>query len=124
MTQNQYDIVAVGTGFATTFFLHRYLQRSARNLRVLVLEGGEFISHSEQMKHSKDLRWMIRRTWDQFVNNSPEKLWNYFPAFGGGSNCWAACTPRLLPEDFRLKSTYGVGADWPLTYEELEPYYC
>jgi choline dehydrogenase-like flavoprotein len=29
-----------------------------------------------------------------------------------------------MPNDFRLKTTYKVGYDWPLQYEELEPYYC
>lgn len=123
MKDTSYDIVAVGTGFATTFFLQEYLKNNPGVKRVLVLEGGPFISHAEQLKH-RDLRWMIKRTWEMFINNTPEKLWNFFPAFGGGSNCWAACTPRLLPEDFRLHTTYGIGADWPISYEELEPYYC
>src|SRR5690554_3925463 len=111
MNDTNYDIVAVGTGFATTFFLQGYLKDNPGVKRVLVLEGGQHIPHAEQMKN-RDLRWMIKRTWDMFINNTPEKLWNFFPAFGGGSNCWAACTPRLLPEDFRLYTTYGIGADW------------
>jgi choline dehydrogenase-like flavoprotein len=30
---------------------------------------------------------------------------------------------RLLPSDFRLKSAYGQGADWAITYDDLEPWY-
>jgi choline dehydrogenase-like flavoprotein len=30
----------------------------------------------------------------------------------------------MLPNDLRLRSAYGVGRDWPVTYDELEPYYC
>lgn len=32
-------------------------------------------------------------------------------------------TPRFAPEDFKTKSLCGVGYDWPLSYEELEPHY-
>ncbi|MGH7906149.1 MAG: GMC family oxidoreductase [Candidatus Binataceae bacterium] len=42
---------------------------------------------------------------------------------GGSSVHWAAFTPRLHPSDFRIHSEDGVGIDWPMTYEELKPYY-
>jgi choline dehydrogenase-like flavoprotein len=29
-----------------------------------------------------------------------------------------------LPVDFKMQSTYGVGRDWPISYDDLEPYYC
>jgi quinoprotein glucose dehydrogenase len=32
-------------------------------------------------------------------------------------------SPRYSPEDFRVKSLYGLGDDWPFTYEELDPFY-
>ena len=40
---------------------------------------------------------------------------------GGGH--WAAATWRYLPNDFRLHSIYGVGRDWPIGYDDPEPYY-
>ncbi|NIR50214.1 GMC family oxidoreductase [candidate division KSB1 bacterium] len=43
---------------------------------------------------------------------------------GGSSTYWAAITPRMLPNDFRTKSLYGFGEDWPLSYDDIEPYYC
>jgi choline dehydrogenase-like flavoprotein len=36
---------------------------------------------------------------------------------------WAAFTPRLHPSDFEVYTRDGVGADWPITYEEIRPYY-
>jgi choline dehydrogenase-like flavoprotein len=36
---------------------------------------------------------------------------------------YAGYTPRLHPSDFRTLSADGVGADWPLSYADLEPYY-
>jgi choline dehydrogenase-like flavoprotein len=32
-------------------------------------------------------------------------------------------TPRLHPEDFEKRTRHGVGADWPIDYDDLEPYY-
>ena len=32
-------------------------------------------------------------------------------------------TPRFTPEDFRIRSLYGVGDDWPIDYDDLEPFY-
>ncbi len=43
---------------------------------------------------------------------------------GGSATKWQAVTPRMAPEDFQTRSRYGYGEDWPLTYEELEPFYC
>ncbi len=42
---------------------------------------------------------------------------------GGGSIYWAAHAPRFRPEDFRVFSDDGVADDWPLTYDELAPWY-
>ena len=47
----------------------------------------------------------------------------YIRWVGGTTSHWAAATWRFLPNDFRLKSLYGVGRDWPISYEDLEPYY-
>ena len=46
-----------------------------------------------------------------------------FNAVGGSTIHWTAHTPRFHPSDFRVKSFDGVADDWPLTYEELEPWY-
>ena len=36
---------------------------------------------------------------------------------------FAGAWPRMLPSDFRVRSLDGVADDWPLTYDELRPYY-
>src|SRR5258708_22735796 len=47
----------------------------------------------------------------------------YVRLVGGTTWHWAAATWRLLPSDFRLKTMYGVGRDWPIPYEAIEPWY-
>ncbi|MCK5440079.1 MAG: GMC family oxidoreductase [Gemmatimonadetes bacterium] len=47
---------------------------------------------------------------------------------GGTTMRWSGCCPRLLVHELRARSTYGAMddttlIDWPLTLEELEPYY-
>lgn len=128
MSDQSYDVIVVGTGFAGSFFLHRLLERSGRPLRVLVLEAGAMRTHEDRMTREGDPALAgVRQhhdTFHRFVNRNPEKEWVFETAFGGGSNCWYACTPRLVPEDFELHTRYGVGADWPITYDDLEPRYC
>ncbi len=47
----------------------------------------------------------------------------YTRVLGGTTMHWEGKTPRMLPEDFDLHSRYGVGRDWPLSYEDLMPFY-
>ncbi|MAQ36658.1 MULTISPECIES: GMC family oxidoreductase [Thioclava] len=42
---------------------------------------------------------------------------------GGTSRHWTAATWRLLPEDMAMHSTYGIAEDWPISYDDLEPFY-
>jgi choline dehydrogenase-like flavoprotein len=42
---------------------------------------------------------------------------------GGTTMHWLGTCLRMLPNDFQLKTRYGVGADWPIGYDELRPYY-
>lgn len=42
---------------------------------------------------------------------------------GGGTVHYTMMSLRLHPSDFRVKSQDGVAVDWPIDYNELEPYY-
>lgn len=47
----------------------------------------------------------------------------YIRQVGGTTWHWAAQAWRVVPNDLRIRSLYGVGVDWPISYEELDPYY-
>ena len=116
-----FDLIVVGTGFASSFFLYSYLQKSRPDARILVLERGKYDSHEWQLNN----RSSSSVPYDSlFINNNEFKKWYFSPGFGGGSKIWWGCTPRIMPNDFRLKSKYGVGKDWPLSYDDIEEYYC
>jgi choline dehydrogenase-like flavoprotein len=42
---------------------------------------------------------------------------------GGRTNHWGRIALRFAPVDFRSRSTDGMGDDWPITYDEVAPYY-
>jgi choline dehydrogenase-like flavoprotein len=42
---------------------------------------------------------------------------------GGTTWHWGGLAMRFRPNDFRLKSQFGVGVDWPVSYEDMEPWY-
>ncbi|MCG5478503.1 GMC oxidoreductase [Sinorhizobium alkalisoli] len=113
-----FDIVVIGSGFGSAFFLHGFLQR--RKARILLLEWGRHNSHAWQLEHGANTDLKDEQTY----SSNATKPWNYTIGLGGGTNCWFAQTPRLHPNDFRLKSLYGIGHDWPISYDELEPFYC
>ena len=59
-----------------------------------------------------------------FVHNGPLATDStYIRVAGGGTMHWRACTPRMVPDDFRMRTLFGQGRDWPITYDDIEPYY-
>lgn len=116
----EYDLIVGGTGFASSFFLHRFL--SARpDAKVLVLERGSARTHADALKSGTPSDIDSQELFTP--SGLSDKQWLFTIGMGGGSNCWWGQTPRFLPEDFKLKSRYGVGYDWPLSYDDLEPWY-
>lgn len=42
---------------------------------------------------------------------------------GGTMRHWLGTSLRFVPNDFRVKTVYGVEEDWPISYDDLEPWY-
>ena len=117
------DYCIVGVGSAGGVLV----QRLARaGFRVVALEAGPF--------------WDTEKDWVSDEKGSHELYWNDLritggthplalgannsgKGVGGGSVHWAAFAPRFHPSDFRVYSEDGVGADWPISYWDLKPYY-
>ena len=127
MKHDYYDLVVVGTGFASTFFLKKYLSKTKGDKKILVLERGHFYPHAERLKVKKGEHSDFQKfeePWEKaIVNVNTDKKWPFTTGFGGCSNCWWGCTPRFMPDDFKMKSLYGIEQDWPLDYNDLDPYY-
>jgi len=127
MKSDYYDLVVVGTGFASSFFLKKYLKKAPQNSKVLVLERGHFFPHDERLKVKRGEKSSFKKfeePWEKAINNlSPYKKWPFTTGLGGCSNCWWGCTPRFMPSDFKMKTLYGIEQDWPIDYNDLDPYY-
>src|SRR5690606_11737622 len=89
MADHHYDVVVAGTSFASTFFLHKFLERFP-NQRVLVLERGQRKSQKWRLEHG---RVSTVPEHEVFTNRTPQKSWEIHVTFGGNSNSWWACTP-------------------------------
>ena len=118
-----FDLIVIGTGFASSFFLSRYLELGPKNARVLVLERGKDVSHSQQV--ADRIEFGDRSTTGEHFEKvgMSGKDWNFSLGMGGSSNCWWGNTPRFIPADFQTASLFGVGRDWPFQYDAIEPYY-
>lgn len=74
-------------------------------------------------------RWSHLRSWNHvsgLLNPSSTRTsfgYHHVKAVGGSSLHFTGEAHRLNPKSMKMKSTYGVAADWPVSYEELEPYY-
>jgi choline dehydrogenase-like flavoprotein len=74
-------------------------------------------------------QWDDLRAWNhltgRLVDGDQRAFWAYLHVVGvGGSTLhYAGESHRLHPQAMRLRSRFGVGADWPLDYAALEPYY-
>ncbi len=49
--------------------------------------------------------------------------WYRVRMVGGRTNHWGRISLRFGPYDFKRKSIDGLGDDWPISYEDLKPYY-
>lgn len=77
--------------------------------------------------YESDIRTITRATPDLVgyqVQKGPLPFGStYLRTLGGTSMHWLGTCPRMVPKDFRLLKEYGVGLDWPIDYDEIEPYY-
>ncbi len=114
-------IVGCGAGGATT------AQRLARaGWRVVVLDAGPFWDPDKDWVSdeagSHHLYWTEPRV---ISGENPVPLGsnNSGRGVGGSMVHFASYTPRFHPSDFHTYSAEGVGADWPIEYADLKPYY-
>lgn len=117
------DFCIIGTGAGGGVLA----QRLARyGFSVVALEAGPW--HDTEKDMVSDEAGSGRLYWNDLRitgGTHPLELGanNSGRGVGGGTVHYAAFCPRLHPSDFRVRTLDGVAADWPIDYEELEPYY-
>lgn len=84
-------------------------------------------SYAEMQKLSD--RYEHLRSWNHLsgkLNPSANRIsygYHHVHAVGGSSLIYTGEAHRLNPQSMKMLSKYGVGADWPMAYEDLEPFY-
>ncbi|WDF78538.1 GMC family oxidoreductase [Mucilaginibacter sp. KACC 22773] len=134
-----YDVVIVGSGAGGG--MAGYVLANA-GIKVLMLEAGAYF---DPQKDSAQLKWPwesprrgagTTRPFGDFdaayggweIDGEPyttkdktEFFWFRSRMLGGRTNHWGRISLRMGPKDFQAKD--GLTDDWPITYDDVKPYY-
>lgn len=126
------DVLIIGGG-TSGGVVARHLAEAG--MKVVVLEQGDWLNRDQLPGEKPEFELLGDKQWhpspnirdnpaDYPVNieDSDSQIWMY-NGVGGTSIIWAGCWIRPLPSDFRVKTLDGVADDWPISYEDLEPYF-
>src|SRR5688572_22410030 len=141
-SREQFDVCVIGSGAGDGMAAKVLTEAGAR---VLMLEAGV---NWDPVKDSKMMFWnyssprrgaaTVDRPLGEFLaanggwtiegepyTNAPGNQFDWFRTrmLGGRTNHWGRISLRFGPDDFRRKSLDGLGDDWPITYEDVKPYY-
>ncbi|MET0303232.1 MAG: GMC family oxidoreductase [Microbacteriaceae bacterium] len=112
------DAVVIGTGAGAAPIIATLAKAG---LSVVALEAGSNTSpgdHTPDELEGSDINWMQERLsgGDDPTAFGPN---NSGRGVGGSTLHWGAYAPRPDARDMRLRSETGVGADWPIAFDEL-----
>lgn len=139
----EYDVVIVGSG-AGGGMTAKVL--AEQGLSVAIIEAGPYFDPADPATKTQ-MRWPYEsprrgagtlRAFGDFdmayggwnINGEPYTQgegshfrWFRSRMLGGRTNHWGRISLRFGPDDFRRKDIDGLGANWPISYEDVKPYY-
>ena len=118
-----YDVIIIGTG-AGGGTLAGHLAPSGK--RILLLERGDWLPREIENWDAGEVfvknRYVSKDTWYDDKGKGFQPGIHYY--VGGQTKFYGAALYRLRLEDFgELKHHDGISPAWPISYDDLEPYY-
>ncbi|HEX9726242.1 MAG TPA: dehydrogenase, partial [Vicinamibacteria bacterium] len=123
MSSNHFDIIIIGTGAGGGTLVYS-LADSGKS--ILLLERGGYVPREKDNWDTravvKEGKYHIKDPWHDKGGKEFHPGTHYF--VGGNTKFYGAALLRLRKEDFgQVRHHGGVSPAWPISYEELEPYY-
>jgi choline dehydrogenase-like flavoprotein len=120
---DEVDLVVVGCGAGGSTLLQRLARRG---WRVVGLDAGPFWDPDADWVSDEAGSHQLYWTEPRVISGAdpvPLGSNNSGRGVGGSMVHYAGYTPRFHPSDFGTLTNDGVGADWPISYADLQPYY-
>ena len=142
-TAKEYDVIIVGSG-AGGGMATKVLSEAGHS--VAVVEAGPYFDPADPTTMTQ-LKWAWQSPrrgagttrffgdYDQAyggweIDGEPytqgydtDFRWFRSRMLGGRTNHWGRISLRFGPDDFKKKSIDGLGEDWPISYDDIKPYY-
>jgi choline dehydrogenase-like flavoprotein len=146
MPKTTYDVIVIGTGAGGGMAIHTLCNAG---LKVCAINAGRRLNPQKDFRNHRmpyDMRFRgfgdpkkQAQSYGYMDNEYTEGIWEHeityttapgtewmWPrcyAVGGKTNFWGRSSARFSEIDFRAASRDGYDVDWPVTYEEIAPYY-
>ncbi len=131
------DVLIVGSGVAGALVAARL---AASGVKVCIMEAGAPVQRAEAVQTywkalikvpesayppaPQAMHPLTHEPTGWYQQSGPDLFKStYLKLVGGTTWHWLGTCLRLLPSDFALRTRFGRGVDWPIVYDELEPFY-
>jgi choline dehydrogenase-like flavoprotein len=120
---DHYDVIIIGSGAGGGTLAHKL---APTGKTILLLERGGYVPREKDNWSARAVnlegKYQTKEKWHDASGNELHPHTNYY--VGGNTKFFGAAFFRLRKEDFgEIKHHGGVSPAWPITYDELEPYY-
>jgi choline dehydrogenase-like flavoprotein len=120
---SDYDVIIIGSGAGGGTLAHRL---APTGLKILILERGGYLPREQENWDSVEVfgkeRYVAKEMWYDKYGEAFRPHAQYY--VGGNTKVYGAILFRLREQDFGEVRHYGgVSPAWPISYDDLEPYY-
>ena len=122
-TNEHYDVIIIGTGAGGGTLAYAL---ASTGKSILVVERGDYVRREKANWDSRSVnvegKYQTKEEWRDKNGKTLHPHTNYY--VGGNTKFYGAALFRLRREDFgEIRHFGGLSPAWPITYDDLEPYY-